>query len=253
MLNILLNLINFDVMISNDMPRPWGKHLQDSASPIAEGILEVHDTVMFYLVLILVLVGYLTTKIIVTFSKNKISYKYLTHGSTLEFIWTLFPIVILSLIAFPSFILLYLTDDVIDPAMTIKCIGYQWYWSYEYSDFINDSNETISFDSYLIPEEMLEFGQLRLLDVDTRVVVPVDTHIRFIVTGGDVIHSFTVPSLGFKVDATPGRLLQISTIIQREGRFYGQCSEICGVAHSEMPITIEAVSLPKFLDWLNEQ
>lgn len=246
-------LFNINSLIFNDVPTPWGLYLQDSASPIAEGILEVHDTVMFYLIIILSLVGYLVYSIIRLFTSNKISYKYLVHGSTLEFIWTLFPIVILLLIAFPSFILLYLTDDVIDPAMTIKCIGYQWYWSYEYSDFINDSGETISFDSYLIPEEMLEFGQLRLLDVDTRVVVPIDTHIRFVVTGGDVIHSFTVPSLGFKVDGTPGRLLQISTIIQREGRFYGQCSEICGVAHSEMPITIEAVSLPKFLDWLNEQ
>lgn len=124
---------------------------------------------------------------------------------------------------------------------------------YEYSDFINDSGETISFDSYIIPEDMLEYGQLRLLDVDNRIIVPVDTHIRFIVTGGDVIHNFTVPALGFKVDATPGRLLQISTIILREGVFYGQCSELCGVAHSEMPITIEAVSLPKFLNWLNDQ
>lgn len=244
-------IINNYNNIFNDVPTPWGMYLQDSASPIAEGILEVHDTVMFYLIIILILVGYLTYSIIKF--NNKISYKYLTHGSLLEFIWTLFPVIILLLIAFPSFILLYLTDDVIDPAMTIKCIGLQWYWSYEYSDFINDNGETISFDSYMIPEEMLEFGQLRLLDVDSRVVVPIDTHIRFIVTGGDVIHSFTVPALGFKVDATPGRLLQISTIILREGRFYGQCSEICGVAHSEMPITIEAVSLPKFLDWLNEQ
>lgn len=249
MLNLYLNTLG----ISNDMPRPWGLYLQDSASPIAEGILEVHDTVMFYLIIIICLVSYLLVTIIRVFKDNRFSYKYLIHGSALEFIWTLFPIVILLLIAFPSFILLYLTDDVIDPAMTIKCIGYQWYWSYEYSDFINDSGETISFDSYMIPEEMLEFGQLRLLDVDARVVVPVNTHIRFIVTAGDVIHSFAVPALGVKVDGTPGRLLQISTIIQREGRFYGQCSELCGVGHSEMPIVIEAVSLPSFLDWLNEQ
>lgn len=242
----------FKSIIFNDIPKPWGLYLQDSASPIAEGILEVHDTVMFYLIIILILVGYLTYRILNLNKKIKVSYKYLIHGSILEFIWTLFPIIVLLLIAFPSFILLYLTDDVIDPAMTIKCIGYQWYWSYEYSDFINDSGETITFDSYMIPEDMLEYGQLRLLDVDNRVIVPIDTHIRFIVTGGDVIHSFTVPALGFKVDATPGRLLQISTIILREGIFYGQCSEICGVAHSEMPITIEAVSLPKFLNWLNE-
>ena len=137
--------------------------------------------------------------------------------------------------------------------MTIKAIGLQWYWKYEYSDFINDSGETIEFESYVIPEDLLEDGQLRLLDTDASVVVPVDTHIRFIVTGADVIHDFAVPSLGIKVDAAPGRLNQVSALIQREGVFYGQCSEICGVAHSAMPIKIEAVSLDKFLEWLNEQ
>lgn len=249
----MLNLLNLNFIVNNDVPKAWGLYLQDSASPIAEGITEIHDTIMFYIILILCLVFYLLITLLRTFNNNKMSYKYLVHGSLLEFVWTLFPIVILTLIAFPSFILLYLSDDVIDPAMTVKCIGYQWYWSYEYSDFINDSGETISFDSYVIPDDMLEFGQLRLLDVDTRVVLPIDTHIRFIVTGGDVVHSFAVPALGIKLDATPGRLLQASTIIQREGRFYGQCSELCGVAHSEMPIAIDAVSLPAFLDWLNEQ
>ncbi|SJM88858.1 related to Cytochrome c oxidase subunit 2 [Zygosaccharomyces bailii] len=115
-------------------------------------------------------------------------------------------------------------------------------------DFINDSGETIEFESYVIPEDLLEDGQLRLLDTDASVVVPVDTHIRFIVTGADVIHDFAVPSLGIKVDAAPGRLNQVSALIQREGVFYGQCSEICGVAHSAMPIKIEAVSLDKFLE-----
>jgi cytochrome c oxidase subunit 2 len=137
--------------------------------------------------------------------------------------------------------------------MTIKAIGLQWYWKYEYSDFINDNGETVEFESYVIPEDLLEDGQLRLLDTDTSVVVPVDTHIRFVVTAADVIHDFAVPSLGIKIDAAPGRLNQVSALIQREGVFYGQCSEICGQSHSAMPIKIEAVSLPAFLEWLNEQ
>ncbi len=248
----MLNLW-FNSIISNDVLTLWGIYLQDSASNVAEGILEVHDTIMFYVIIIFCLVTYLLTSIIISFKNNKFSYKYLVHGSLLEFIWTLFLIFVLLLIAFLSFILLYLSDDVIDLAMTIKCIGYQWYWSYEYSDFINDSGETISFDSYMILDDMLEFGQIRYLDVDNRVVVLVDTHIRFVVTGGDVIHNFAVLALGIKIDGTLGRLVQVSTIIQREGLFYGQCSELCGVGHSEMLIAIEAVSLLSFLEWLNEQ
>jgi cytochrome c oxidase subunit 2 len=144
-------------------------------------------------------------------------------------------------------------DEVISPSMTIKAVGHQWYWSYEYSDFINEDGESIEFDSYMIPDSDLEDGQLRLLDVDNRVVVPVDTHIRFVVTGADVIHDFAVPSLGLKIDCTPGRLNQTSVFIQREGVFYGQCSELCGVYHGFMPIAVEAVSLPKYLTWLDSQ
>ena len=130
---------------------------------------------------------------------------------------------------------------------------HQWYWSYEYSDMLTESGESIEFDSYMLPESDLEIGQLRLLDVDQRLVVPVDTHVRYIVTGADVIHSFAVPSLGIKVDATPGRLNQASALIEREGYFYGQCSEICGVWHGFMPIAIEAVSVADFLNWVDSQ
>lgn len=248
MLNLILNNI-----VMNDVLTLWGLYLQDSASNVAEGILEVHDTIMFYLIIVICLVGYLLVSILRMSKEIKFSYKYLVHGSLLEFIWTLFLIAILLLIAFLSFVLLYLSDDVIDLAMTIKCIGYQWYWSYEYSDFINDSGETIQFDSYMVLDDMLEFGDLRLLEVDNRIVVLVDTHIRFVITGGDVIHNFAVLALGIKVDGTLGRLVQVSTIIQRESVYRGFCSELCGVGHSEMLIVIEAVSLLKFLEWLNEQ
>nr|YP_002836211.1 cytochrome oxidase subunit 2 [Nakaseomyces bacillisporus]CAX36941.1 cytochrome oxidase subunit 2 [Nakaseomyces bacillisporus] len=247
MLNLLIQIIN------NDVPTPYAMGFQDSATPNQEGILELHDNIMFYLLIILGLVSWMLYTIVSTYSKNPMAYKYIKHGQTIEIIWTIFPAVVLLTIAFPSFILLYLCDEVISPAMTIKAIGYQWYWKYEYSDFINDNNETIEFESYIIPEDLLEEGQLRLLDTDTSVVVPVDTHIRFVVTGADVIHDFAIPSLGIKVDATPGRLNQVSALIQREGVYYGQCMELCGTGHANMPIKIEAVSLPKFLEWLNEQ
>ena len=154
-------------------------------------------------------------------------------------------------IAFPSFKLLYLLDEVIDPVITVKAIGNQWFWSYEYSDYVNDTGEAIEFDSYLIPESELEPGQLRLLEVDNRVVLPVDTHIRLIVTARDVIHSFGVPALGITLDAIPGRLNQTSVILNREGVFYGSCRELCGVLHYAMPIVIESVSLESYLLWLS--
>jgi len=205
---------------------------------------------MFYLVIILLGVGYMLSSILINFNTNanKIVHKDANHGTLIELIWTVLPAIILIAIAFPSFKLLYLMDEVIDPAMTIKALGHQWYWSYEYSDFVNSDGDSIEFESYMVPTEDLEEGQLRLLEVDNRVVVPTHTHIRFIITGTDVLHAFAVPSLGLKMDAIPGRLNQSSAIIEREGVFYGQCSEICGVGHSVMPICIEA-----YLAWLEEQ
>ena len=241
--------------IFNDTAKSWGYYFQDSASPSFEGIVELHDQIMFYLVIILFGVSYVLWSTLRSFNseKTKIAYKYLNHGTLIELIWTVSPALVLVAIAFPSFKLLYLMDDVFDPAMTVKVVGHQWYWSYQYTDFTTDSGEEIEFDSYMIPEEDLENGQLRLLEVDNRVILPTDTHIRFIVTAADVLHDFAVPALGLKVDANPGRLNQASILIKREGVFYGQCSELCGVNHSAMPITIEGVNLEKFLIWLDEQ
>lgn len=249
--NYLINYLN---PILNDAPKPWGIYFQDGASPSFEGIVELHDQIMFYLVLILFGVGWVLVSVITNFKKNKteIVNKYTNHGTLIELVWTITPALVLVAIAFPSFKLLYLMDEVVDPAMTVKAVGHQWYWSYEYSDFLNEDNEAIEFDSYMIPEEDLEDGGLRLLDVDQQVVLPVDTHVRFIVTGGDVIHDFAVPALGLKIDAIPGRLNQTSVLVEREGNYYGQCSEICGVLHSAMPIHIETVSLEKFISWLDE-
>ena len=169
----------------------------------------------------------------------------------IELIWTITPAFVLIAIAFPSFRLMYLLDEVISPSITIKCVGHQWYWSYEYSDYLTESGDPIEFDSYMTPEDTLEVGQIRLLDVDNRVVIPVDTHIRLIVTGSDVIHSFALPSFGVKVDACPGRLNQASILAERTGVFYGQCSEICGVWHGFMPIAVEAVSVQEYLAWID--
>ena len=239
--------------IYNDAPQPWQIGFQDSAAPGFTGIVELHNTIFFYLIVICVGVFWVLFSIIYYFNiKNSpILHKYLNHGTLLELIWTITPAFILIAIAFPSFRLLYLLDEVISPTITIKVVGHQWYWSYEYSDYINVSGESIEFDSYMIPDSDLELGQFRLLDVDNRVVVPTDTHIRLIVTGADVIHSFAVPSLGLKIDAVPGRLNQTSMLAERTGLFYGQCSEICGVYHGFMPIVIEAVPVQEYLAWID--
>lgn len=251
----MLKLIFNSIQVNCDAPKPWGIYFQDSAAPQMEGLVELHDSIMFYLIVILFGVGWILTSVIVNYASDKspISHKYLNHGTLIELIWTITPALILILIAFPSFKLLYLMDEVSDPAMTVMAEGHQWYWSYQYSDFLNNDNENIEFDSYMVGEDDLENGSLRMLEVDNRLVLPELTHIRIIVTAADVIHSLAVPSLGIKCDAYPGRLNQISVLINREGVFYGQCSEICGILHSSMPIVVESVSLEKFLSWLDEQ
>jgi len=247
MLNLFLNTLY------NDAPQPWQIGFQDSASPAFTGIVELHNTIFFYLIVICVGVFYVLGSVIYYFNSNNspIVHKYMNHGTAIELIWTVTPALILTVIAFPSFRLLYLLDEVTSPTITIKVVGHQWYWSYEYSDYVNESGDSIEFDSYMIPDSDLEAGQFRLLDVDNKMVIPVDCHIRIIVTGADVIHSFAVPSLGIKIDATPGRLNQSSMLAERMGTFYGQCSEICGVWHGFMPIAVEAVSVQDYLAWVD--
>ena len=236
-----------------DAPRPWGMYFQDSASPQMEALAELHDNIMFYLVIILFGVGWIMVSIIRNYVNNKINNKYINHGTLIELVWTITPALILILIAFPSFKLLYLMDEVTDPNLTVFAEGHQWYWSYQYPDFLSDDDEELEFDSYLVPESDLEAGNLRMLEVDNKVILPELTHTRFMVSAADVIHSFACPSLGIKCDAYPGRLNQFSVLINRLGTFYGQCSEICGILHSSMPIVLESVPLVKFLSWLQEQ
>lgn len=218
-----------------DVAEPWALGIQDPASPSAEGVIELHDTIMFYIIAIIAFVFWILGTIVLNYRASSngtlIAHKYSNHGTLLELVWTITPAFVLVAIAFPSFKLLYLLDEVISPSLTIKIVGHQWYWSYEYSDYLTEDGEAVEFDSYMVPDSDLEIGQLRLLEVDNPVIIPENTHVRFIVTGGDVIHSWAVPSLGVKVDGIVGRLNATSAISERLGVFYGQCSEICGVYH----------------------
>nr|ADB12931.1 cytochrome oxidase subunit II [Otiorhynchus salicicola] len=215
--------------------------LQDSASPLMEQLMFFHDHTMMILIIITILVG----QMLISMIFNKFIHRYLLEGQLIEMIWTILPAVILILIALPSLRLLYIMDEVNNPMISIKTIGHQWYWSYEYSDYKN-----LNFDSYMIPSNELKPFNFRLLDVDNRMIIPFMTQIRLIVTSADVIHSWTIPSLGIKIDGTPGRLNQAALCINRTGIFYGQCSEICGANHSFMPIMIESISPAFFLNWI---
>lgn len=231
-----------------DVAENYQLSFQDAGSIVMEEIMNFHNFVMVYLSFVIVAVFWILIQTMNRYNKSNrfISHKYMVHGSLIEIIWTLTPALILVTIAFPSFKLLYLIDEVIDPAITIKIVGHQWYWSYEYSDYYDQSGKTINYDSYMIKEEDLNLGDLRLLEVDNRLVVPVDTHVRVIITSADVIHCWSVPSLGIKLDAIPGRLNQTNLLAYREGVFYGHCNEICGVNHAFMPIVVESVNLNKY-------
>nr|ASL05695.1 cytochrome c oxidase subunit II [Xylotrechus magnicollis] len=217
--------------------------LQDSASPLMEQLSFFHDHALMILVIITVLVG----QLMVTLFFNKLTHRFLLEGQMIEIIWTILPAVTLIFIALPSLRLIYILDEVSNPILTVKVIGHQWYWSYEYSDF-----KQIEFDSYMIPSNDLKPFNFRLLDVDNRMVIPFESPIRVIVTSSDVIHSWTIPSVGVKIDATPGRLNQVSFMTSRPGLFFGQCSEICGANHSFMPIVVESISTKYFIKWISE-
>jgi cytochrome c oxidase subunit 2 len=236
----------------NDQLSPGQFGFQEAATPIMEGIISLHNDIMGIIVFIMIFVSWMLirTLFLFNFKKNAIS-SPIVHGTTIELLWTILPAFILMFIAVPSFALLYSMDAVVDPALTIKAIGHQWYWSYEYSDYNRDDGRTIEFDSYMVQEDDLESGHLRLLEVDNRVMVPDSTHIRVLVTSGDVIHSWAVPSLGVKTDAIPGRLNQTQIFLKRRGVFHGQCSELCGVNHGFMPIVVESVSMKNYVSWVH--
>lgn len=214
--------------------------LQDAASPLIEELLHFHDHALIIITLISAFVLY----IILTMVTAKTTDKYILDSQEVEIIWTVLPAIILVLIALPSLRILYLLDEINDPHLTIKAMGHQWYWSYEYTDY-----EDLGFDSYIVPTQDLTPGQFRLLEADHRIVIPVESPIRVLVSAEDVLHSWAVPSLGVKIDAVPGRLNQVAFVASRPGVFFGQCSEICGANHSFIPIVVEAVPLEHFENW----
>nr|YP_009503114.1 cytochrome c oxidase subunit II [Gymnothorax minor]ADO24549.1 cytochrome oxidase subunit II [Gymnothorax reticularis]AVX29528.1 cytochrome c oxidase subunit 2 [Gymnothorax minor]QHW07615.1 cytochrome c oxidase subunit II [Gymnothorax minor]UEX93225.1 cytochrome c oxidase subunit II [Gymnothorax reticularis] len=222
------------------MAHPSQLGFQDAASPVMEELLHFHDHALMIVFLISTLVLY----IIVAMVTTTLTDTYILDSQEIEIVWTVLPAVILILIALPSLRILYLMDEINDPHLTIKAIGHQWYWSYEYTDY-----EDLGFDSYMIPTQDLTPGQFRLLETDHRMVVPMESPVRVLVTAEDVLHSWAVPALGVKMDAVPGRLNQTAFIAARPGVYYGQCSEICGANHSFMPIVVEAVPLHHFESW----
>jgi cytochrome c oxidase subunit 2 len=249
---ILKNLFVFFLNIAHcDAPEAWQLGIQDPATPTLEGMMSLHDYLTFHLVIIVVfVVGCFLVLVRFNETVNPVSNKF-THSSLLEIVWTVIPAFLLVCIAVPSFVLLYAIDELLEPVLTLKVVGHQWYWSYEYSDYEDFSgSENLSFDSYMVPTSDLVKGSLRLLEVDNRVVLPIETHIRVLITAADVIHSWCVPSFGIKVDGCPGRLTQAALFIKREGVYYGQCSEICGVNHGFMPIVVKAVTVSRFTNWV---
>lgn len=233
------------------LPEDGGLGLQPAASPSMERIAEFHNLLLYIIFGIAIFVLILLVYVVLRFNKRvNPNPSKVTHNVMLEIAWTVIPVVILIIIAIPSFKLLYYVDRTENPDMTIKVTGYQWYWGYEYPD-----HGDISFSSYMIQDENIDTskGQLRLLSTDNPVVVPVKKNIQVILTAGDVLHSWAVPALGVKQDTVPGRLNETWFRVNEPGTYYGQCSELCGKDHAYMPIEIKAVSEEEFAAWVEEQ
>ena len=225
----------------------WQVGFQESASPVMDRIISFNSVLFWICVVISAFVFVLLGIIIFKFNRksNPTPQKW-SHNTLLEIAWTVVPLAILVAIAVPSLRLLYYQDRAADAEMTIKAIGHQWYWSYEYPDI----GEDITFDAIMIPDEEITEGQHRLLETDERVIVPVDTTIRLLVTASDVIHAWAIPSFGVKIDGVPGRINETWFRATKEGVFYGQCSELCGTYHAFMPIAVEVVSKEAYAEWV---
>nr|AHA41638.1 cytochrome c oxidase subunit 2 [Acavomonas peruviana]AHA41681.1 cytochrome c oxidase subunit 2 [Acavomonas peruviana] len=237
------------------------------ATPLMDGIINLHHDIISYDIFILVAVTWMLYRSYYHFYLVKPesfdisrSMPGPTHNSTLEFLWTLFPFFILGAIVSSSLSLLYAMDECIEPSLTIKITGNQWYWGYSYDGMVKSQssedfeNYKFSYLSYMLSnddfKDSTDFTKYRLLKVDKPMVIPVMTHIRLLVTSSDVIHSWAVPALGIKIDGIPGRLQGGYLFVLTEGIFYGQCSELCGINHAFMPIAVEAVDKSKFIDWV---
>ena len=247
---------------SCDAPVNWQIDFSEVASPTMEGIVYFNNTLSFVICFIIIFVGWLIINCVFFYIEDQNSKKVrFTHSNALEIVWTSVPAVILLLLATPSFSLLYSMDEISDPTVTLKIIGHQWYWSYEFSDYnyffcdTDDEGTKVKYNCYMTDLESMpeKQGYFRLLETNKRILLPIKTHIRLLVSAADVLHSWTVPSFGVKVDACPGRLNQLNLFIKRSGLFFGQCSEICGVNHAFMPISVVGVEQKVYSMFLYEQ
>jgi cytochrome c oxidase subunit II len=242
-----------DVTTKLDAAVPNQLNFQTPATSIMEKIVDLHHDLMFFIIVIVVFVSWMLGRMLYFYNSENTATPRVAfaHHTVLEIIWTYIPATILILIAAPSFSLLYSIDALVSPKISVKVIGHQWYWSYETTDMI--TSKDINFDSYMLLEADLPKGALRLLEVDNRLVLPIRTNTRIIITAADVLHSWAIPALGVKMDAVPGRLNQVSLYLNRGGTFYGQCSELCGINHSFMPIVVDSVTLEQYRRWINKQ
>jgi len=232
-------------LADHGMAHPWQLGLQTPVTPVAEQINDFHNLLLVITTAIAVFVTLLLIVVFVKFNaKSNPTPRTTTHNTLLEVAWTAIPILILVIIAIPSFKLLYFADRAVAAEMTIKAIGHQWYWSYEYPD-----HGAFAFDASMVADAELKPGQPRLLATDEAVVIPVNTNIRLLIAADDVIHAWAVPAFGVKLDGVPGRLNETWVRVEKEGTYYGQCSELCGTGHGFMPIMVKVVSKQAFAAW----
>ncbi len=246
LLGLFLTTVSYSA--ASGIPKPWQIGFQEARSPLMGVINDMHNLLLYIIfaiaLVVVLLMGYTIYKF--RASKNPVPATF-THHTALEITWTVIPVLILVVILIPSMKILYVFDKIENPDMTVKVTGHQWYWSYEYPH--DEEAKTVAFDSYMIPIKDLKPGQLRLLDVDKPLVIPQGKTVRVLVTSQDVIHSFSVPSFGIKIDSIPGRTNETWMRVDKPGMYYGQCSELCGKDHGFMPIAVKVVPQDEYDVW----